>query len=387
MAQLTGSAAQRIIDDAIPRIFPKHTGVRNVLEEITKGPKSFAELFEWYCRRSESDERGLRKDISNARKQLSDFYKGPKGFAEPWRLSVLDALRGGKYLPIVEENTPPENAGGFWAGHLGNDKPTRIITGRPYFLESKTSGLLIRHELFSIEPEALSKMLSEVNAELFGDMTPVQPFIAISELQGVLSIFSYFDWWRRTYKHHTPEMLRWSEGGGEDEDVNLIILGTPFDTPQICELDNLWEPPSRRSVYLSPGPSISKTMPNGYYRVWVHRRWTGSRCETLIDASTPEVTGAICDILTSDTEMAAIIRELWAGKPWNGFPREFKLQFRVRMSRDGKKAKRVRVQQYVDKEDHPPDSDPTLFFEDSNPEHIPKNGSKPLPLAEADWNF
>jgi hypothetical protein len=354
---LDRDAERAVIRDAIPRIYPEPRFThRLLLQQLEMRPRTSEELSAYLKTQSHnSDTNVVRKEIANARRFIDAFHLGPHGFADRYKMHIpnLEAKKGSYKLTVVE-NIPPRDAGGFWAAHLANGKPTKIITGRPEFIYGKETGLMVRHEFLNGSSGEMIRILRESDPETYGtEMKKVQPFIAVADVRAMLSVFSYLDSWRRDHNHLPPELLC-TEEDGESTCSNLVTLGTPFDNYRVRELEDIaireeWR--GRSSLYTtSDGTSVRKAMPNGDYRVWVHRRWHESHCETLVNASISEALAPVCNFLTSDDEMNALTEDLWRNKPWAGYPLEFKIQFRVRMAADGVTARKVQVQQYIEME-------------------------------------
>jgi hypothetical protein len=355
---LDRDAERAVIRDAIPRIYPEKLCThRQVLEQLEISPRTSEEISA--CLNTHgyrSDTNVIRKEIANARRFIDAFHLGPHGFADRYKMHIPNLeVKKGSYRLTVVENIPPRNAGGFWAAHLANGKPTKIITGRPEFIHGKETGLLLRHEFLNGNSGEMIRILRESDPDTYGsEMKKVQPFIAVADVRAMLSIFSYLDSWRRDHNHLPPELLC-TEEDGETSCSNLVTLGTPFDNYRVRDLEDKamheeWR--GRSSLYTtSDGMGVRKAMPNGDYRVWVHRRSHESHCETLVNASISEALAPVCNFLTSDGEMNALTDDLWRNKRWTGYPIEFKIQFRVRMAADGVTARRVQVQQYIEMED------------------------------------
>jgi hypothetical protein len=321
---------------------------QRLFDELLEGPKDTSEL----AQKFKTKKANILADLSKARVRLGRYYLSPQGLSEKLKLE----------LPIMEEtgmeghsirvaDNVLDGAIAFWAAHLGNGKPTRIVTGRPDFLHVPYIGMMLRHEFFNGLSEEFANMLRKSFQDLSdAEMKPVQPYIALSDVQAMLDVYSYLDWWRRQYGHLSPELWM-GESDPRSDDANLFVLGTPFDNRWIAELENEAKGvdlPHRGSLYLGrDGVSFSKRMPNGEYRVWVHRRSVGSHCETLVNAPTSEVLGPVCSFLTSDESIRELIGELSPAGKWTGFPDEFQIQLRVKMSADLKRVKRIRVQQYL----------------------------------------
>jgi hypothetical protein len=222
-------------------------------------------------------------------------------------------------------------------------------------LEEESSGVILRHE-WAYDGTSLLRALQEEDPDTLEvpKVTKVYPYVAVSDVRAMISVYSYFDSLRRQYKTAEPEILK-PEDDVEEGDRNLVVMGTPFDNRMIRSLEDQAhdeEFRGRGSLFLDADRlEGQKTMPNGDYRIWVHRRHQGSCCQTLINASVPAMLPVICDRLTSETLMQAVIAELYDRKTWSGFPPEFKIQFRVRMSDGGIRVRKVWVQQYIEMED------------------------------------
>ena len=345
---------RRMCEDAIRRIYPDETKTaRRILEQLLSGPKTPAALTTFMARvKLRGGVEFLRKVLAEVRKStLPQFYLGPRGFGDKFKIAIPHIAMGESYRLIVEDRQPLEDAGGFWAAHLGNRKPTRIVTGRPEFLRVNGDGMMFRQEMLNGLSGELATLLQKTFPVLADmELKRVQPYIAVTDVQAMLTIYSYFDSWRHQFGHLPPELLA-SEEDATRDDANLVVLGTPLDNPRILELESEAlgaEWPGRGSLFIGrDGVSLSKTMPNGEYRVWVHRRLVGTHFETLVNAPTSEVLAPICDFLTSDERMSEVIAELGSGRTWMGFPDDFQIQLRVRISSDGKRLKKTRIQQYL----------------------------------------
>jgi hypothetical protein len=348
---------KEIVDEAVQRIYrnPDMIG-RKIVQRLAEGPMSREEVVAFLQgNRYKYDVEVVSKEMSTIRRKLRDFYRSREGFSDPWRIEITSIKeKGGRYELVLYENRPPKSAGDFWAAHLSNNRPTSIIPGRPEFVRETETGVLLRIEMLKGESSLLMDLLrkSEVFTEA-EELRKVQPYIAISDVRCAMSIYSYLDSWRRDHGHQAPQILEPLEGSQADN--NIVAIGTPFDNDLIWAVEqealNL-EHRGRGSLFLEEdGVTLRKTMPNGDYRVWVCRRWRGARCETLVNASSSEVLLPICNHLTSDEAMAGVIGELAGRHSWSGFPRDFKIQFRVRMGPGGQRAKRIWVQQYVSKDE------------------------------------
>jgi hypothetical protein len=336
-----------------------------ILHQLLDGPKTTGELIthlsKRVCKSSkkqyESSKSSVGKAVCDARAQLERFFNSPVGLKHSWQLKIPRATRDRFYSLTLEHRTTKQDASAFWAAHFGNGKPTRILIGRPTFLRSADTGLLIRNEAFDGDTGFLQGLLKKHYPELVeGNVDEIKPFVSLSDVQAMFAVCSYFDSRRRDYGHPHPEIILDDDSS---EAANLVILGTPFDNPEIRKLEDEaleafmeWNWAGLGSLYLKRDWSgLSKRMPNGDFRVWVHRRSSESRCETLVNASTSELLGPICELLTSDERVGALIQDLCSGKPWNGFPAHFRIQFRVRTTSDGSQIKKIWVQQYREGED------------------------------------
>src|SRR4051794_15067267 len=144
-------AGQELIEAAIERMYPKPNAIgRRILKRLVGNSMRPRELCSdlWTEHKYRFEPGDVAKEITLIRNRIRAYYLSPIGFFDPLRIEIPILKRGGRYTIAVVENPPPRNAAGFWAGHLGNGKPTRIITGHPEFLQTKSGNIMFHNESF-----------------------------------------------------------------------------------------------------------------------------------------------------------------------------------------------------------------------------------------------
>jgi hypothetical protein len=296
-----------------------NTPQHHILGQLLEGPKGTDDLARHLAQipRANSMENyhaskaWILKELSAARDRLEEFYSTPEGFSQRLRLEIPCGNKGKLHTLQVTENIPPQDATAFWAAHLGNGKPTRLVTGRAY---SKGN-----HQWLIQDQNAKEEILLEEVPPpgiCFDDPNVgiAQPYIALSHVRAMLHLFSYFDSWNRDYGQPAPALLESDEEAKTDE-FNSVVIGTPFETTEIAELEMYASERTDGCLFFDAKcRKFRKASANGEYRVWVSRRWWGPSFDTRIQSSHSAVLEAVCKTLTSDEDIAPSCQQIQSSR-------------------------------------------------------------------------
>jgi hypothetical protein len=311
-----------------------------ILKRLSEGPLDTHDLID-YLRTHEvnASKTTIHKTLKDLRDRLEHFYHSPDGFQERFRLEMPKYAR--LQSITVAENIPPQDATGFWAAHLGNGLPTKLIMGG--------STLRIENEiLFKDSDGEVLKHWTEDNPRAEDAAGEFETLVAIPNVRAMIHLFNYFRHWHEEFAQPAPELFA-CEGPRGDAATNRIILGTPFDNDAILDNEVYAEHRNHSCLFFNAdGTRFRKTAANGEYRVWVVRRWPRPNFETTIAASDASALNVVCEVLTSKA-LGKLVRKLWGERKWKGFPPEFRIEFRVKVAENGT-AESVRVNSYQEME-------------------------------------
>lgn len=340
----TRAAMKAAFEQAKSKLTPAQ---QHIIKQLLGGPKDTKALGDSLISFDPNTYGGSKgstyKELRDARIRLRDFYISTEGFSQRLRLELPRAKRGELHTLTASENIPPKDATGFWAAHFGNGKPTRFITDR----------VLVdaRHEI-QVRTHDSKEVMHWVEAGRNAENRSV-PYMAVPDVQAMLHLFSYFDEWHRVHRQPAPEVL--STDLADSSASNCVVLGTPFENSAILDFEIYAEERNQSCLFFDRAcKNYRRTDASGEYRVWVHRFWPGPSVATVIQASDSAALSGICTVLTSNSEMKRLIGEICFSEPWKGFPPEFAMEFRIRLSNEepqtGRECKvqRVRINDYQD---------------------------------------